>query len=309
MRDPEIRDWAWLKEISAPGVVVWASASVRERVADELPLSRIASFDEIPAGAGTLIVVGGGTLMDEAKHFRATQRPELRLILAPSIWGSGAEYSPIAVLNRAGAKRIAVGREFLPDAVVYWPVLLSTVSPAQARRACGDTWAHALEAFFSPLASDAVRGELACLIQEMPALPLASDASWFRVSARVSALQAQASVGLDHGIAHVLEFACRSRRAEEDWGHARLCSAFLLPVMNLNRAASDKWATLVRQHRIDETAIWNVLRELFEPDSCAAALPLLRENWTKILRDPCTRTNGALIRASHLAEMERQVAA
>jgi hypothetical protein len=29
----------------------------------------------------------------------------------------------------------------------------------------------------------------------------------------------------------------------------------------------------------------------------------------KILRDPCTRTNGALIRARYLEEIERQVAA
>jgi hypothetical protein len=79
--------------------------------------------------------------------------------------------------------------------------------------------------------------------------------------------------------------------------------------MNLNRAASPKWADLVRQYSLDEHAVWSVLQELFEPGAFADALPLLEENWAKILRDPCTRTNGALIRLRHLAMIEGRVAA
>ncbi len=104
------------------------------------------------------------------------------------------------------------------------------------------------------------------------------------------------------GIAHVLE-------SETEWGHARLCSTFLLPVMNLNRQASSKWSELVRQYGLDEPALWNVLQRLFTPDDFAALMPLLRSNWTKILRDPSTRTNGALIRIRNLEEIEHQVAA
>ncbi|MGC9947362.1 MAG: iron-containing alcohol dehydrogenase [Bryobacteraceae bacterium] len=312
MRSPKTRDLAWLKTIPKSAAVLRASASVQARVGAELGLPSISSFGDIAAGASTLIVAGGGCLMDEAKHFRARRRPMLNpmlnLILVPSIWGSGAETSPITVLNCEGGKRIASGDEFLPDTVVYWPELLATVPPARAKHACGDAWAHTLEAFLSPLASDSLRGQLATLIGEMLRLPLAADPRWFQASARAAALQAGASVGLVHGIAHVLEYPLRARYPGEDWGHARLCAIFLLPVMRLNRAASPKWADLARQYAIDEAAVWHVLHQLFAPEGLAAALPFLHENWMQILRDPCTRTNGALIRPRHLSEIAQQAA-
>jgi len=309
MSSPPVQDLAWLKTIPPSSALVWATGSVQARVSQELQFGMAPSFDDIPGAVCTLIAVGGGSLMDQAKYIRARQRPGLRLVLVPSIWGSGAEASPVVVLNREGGKEIASGSEFLPDTVIYWPGLLATVSPARARRACGDTWAHALEAFLSPLAGDQLRGQLAILIGEMLRLPLGNDPRWFSLSARACAFQAQASVGLVHGIAHVLEHPCRARHPEQEWGHARLCSAFLLPVMRLNRLASPKWSALARQYAIDEPAVWDVLQRLFEPEACSAAFPLLQVNWTKVLRDPCTRTNGALIRSRHLDEIERLVAA
>jgi alcohol dehydrogenase class IV len=309
MSRPEIKDLVWLKTIPNSAAVVRASCSVRERASAELPFGLISSFTDVPASAGTLIVIGGGSLMDQAKYFRARQRPELRLVLIPSIYGSGAECSPIVVLNRDGAKQIEAGDEFLPDTVVYWPELLSTVSAERARRACGDVWAHTLEAFLSPLASDRLRSELADLIKDMLFLPLDRDARWFSAGARACALQAQASLGLVHGIAHVLEPVCHVRHSGQEWGHARLCSSFLLPVMNLNRLASSKWAELAKRYAVDEAALWSVLQRIFEPESFAAVLPDLKDNWMKILREPCTRTNGTLIRSGHLAALERQAAA
>lgn len=296
---PVVRDPDWLHTLPANSVCVWESASVRGRIAGGTECVR----------GGTLVAVGGGTLMDEAKYYRARTRPDLGLVLMPSIWGSGAEVSRIVVLNRGCAKDILIGDEFLPDAVIYRPELLETVSPEQARWACSDTWAHALEAFVSPLASESVRGDLAVLIGEMLQLPLATDARWFQASARACALQAQASVGLVHAIAHVLEHPCRQRYPQQKWGHARLCSTFLLPVMNLNREVSPKWNDLARAYGLDQDAIWQVLERLWDRDSFAAVLPLLREHWGKILRDPCARTNGSLVRARHLEELEQRVAA
>lgn len=309
MRNAKIRDLAWLKQIPRSAAMLLASPSVRARVSRELPFPIIASLGDIHAAAGALIVAGGGSLMDEAKHFRARRRPDLNLILMPSIWGSGAEVSPIAVLNREGGKQIVSGNEYLPDAVIYWPELLATVSPTRARHACGDAWSHALEAFLSPLAGDSLCGELAYLIGEMLRLPLSGDPRWFEASARAGELQARAAVGLVHGIAHVLEYPLRARYPAQEWGHAKLCSIFLLPVMRVNRAASPKWSDLARQYAIDEDSIWRVLRRLFDPVAFRAALPLFEENWMKILRDPCTRTNGALIRARHLGEIAQMVTA
>src|SRR6266481_6058377 len=156
MSNPMVQEIDSLLSMSPSTAVVWATASVRRRVHEKLGLPPISSLTDIDESVETLIVAGGGSLMDEAKHFRAMQRPELRLILIPSIWGSGAEVAPIAVRNVSGVKEIATSEKFLPDAVVYWHELLETVSPERARHACGDVWSHALESFLSPLANDSL---------------------------------------------------------------------------------------------------------------------------------------------------------
>ena len=309
MSNPETRDLGWLKRLSPEVSAMLATASVRSRVFAAVPLRSVTSLLTIPAGVENIVVAGGGALMDEAKFWRARSRPEVKLILVPTIWGSGAEVSEIVVLNRQAGKEILKGPEFLPNSVVYWPELLSSVSPQQAQRACGDVWAHTLEAFLSPLANDELRVQLAALIRELLELPLVADVRWLTASARACRLQAQASVGLIHGIAHVLEEPCRSLGSTGEWGHAGLCSIFLLPVMKINRSASTRWDDLLHRYPIDESRLWRVLQVLYDPQKCSEALPVLRANWARILRDPCTRTNGVLIRPRHLEEIECQIAA
>jgi alcohol dehydrogenase class IV len=247
-----------------------------------------------------LVVIGGGALLDEAKYWRAEQRPALRLIAIPSIWGSGAEASPVVALNRSGRKRIFIGPRFLPDARAVWPELAVSIAPARARTACGDVWAHALEGFLSPLAGDALRAELAELMAQLLALPLANDPAWFEPSGRAAAGQARSSVGLAHGIAHALEGFLRTGFPGEEWGHARLCSLFLWPVMRFNAQASPKLQSLAAKHGLDIPGIMAVARDLFDEDAFGRATPLLKEHWPEVLRDPCSRTNSALVRPESL---------
>jgi len=287
---------------------VWADPLVREAARAHWPGPMLASLEDVPPECEALFVCGGGTMMDEAKYFRARQRPLMRLVVAPSIWGSGAERSPIVVLTRDGRKRIEMDRAFLPDEVVYWPELLRTIPDDLARNASGDVWSHALEAFLSPLACEILQGELARLIAEMLPFPLGVDERWFLAGARACQLQAKASVGVVHGIAHVLEPLLRVEDPAGGWGHAKLCSIFLLPAMDLNRRSSHKWADLASRYGIDDAAVQRVLRELHQPAAYRRALPALRGNWMAILRDPCTRTNGTLVRPQHLAFFEDWVA-
>jgi hypothetical protein len=290
--------------VGVEGAAVWASPSVLAAARRHWPGRMIPSLEQAGTDCRTLVVVGGGAMMDEAKYFRARERPAMRLVLAPSLWGSGAERSPIVVLNREGGKRIERDVAFLPDEVVYWPPLLQSVPPERARHACGDVWAHALEAFLSPLACEALQSKLAALIGELLGLPLGVDERWFDAGARACELQAKASVGLAHGIAHVLEPRLRAEGPHGMWGHARLCSVFLLPVMALNGQNSTVWAERAGRYAVDAAAVDRVLRELYEPEPFRGALPLFKENWMRILRDPCTRTNGALVRPQHLAFFE-----
>ena len=139
---------------------VWADPMVAARVRTALPWQPVPLTNADVAEHDTLIVVGGGTMIDEAKVAARDAGGPRRLIAVPSIWGSGAEASPVVVLNREGKKQIRVDKKYLPDARVAWPELAETVPAARARQACGDCWAHALEAFLSPLADEALRRKL-----------------------------------------------------------------------------------------------------------------------------------------------------
>jgi alcohol dehydrogenase class IV len=297
-----------LLEAQLGHTAVLATRAVRQRVR-ELPFDAAANLEELPTDLDTLIVVGGGTLIDRAKLWRVSRSPQTRLVAIPSIWGSGAEVSPVAVVDRDGAKEIHVGDELIPDVRCLWPELTVSLPGALARYACGDAWAHALEGLLSPLADPEVQAELAEVLQAMTALPLAADPHWFELSARACAGQARSSVGLVHGIAHQLEGPLCAAYPDAGWGHAKLCSVFLWPVMAFNRAHSDKWERLAGQFNLDMEAVFRILRELHEPAAYSQAADFLETHWMQVVRDPCSRTNSALVRTTSKAFfMERQFA-
>ena len=279
---------------------LYALPRFRAMASERLGLPLLDQLEQLPADAESLVVLGGGALIDGAKLWRRHQRPELRLIAIPSIWGSGAEASRVVALNREGAKFIEVDDELLPHARVVWPELAQELPAWRAKHACGDAWSHALEGFLSPLASDPLRAELAAIAGQMLALPLSKDPAWFDPSALASAAQGKCSVGLVHGIAHTLEGPLMALEDSQGFGHARLCSIFLKPVMALNQSSSPKFDNYTLEHGLAGAEILAVLDELHEPEAYAKCLPLLESHWRSILRDPCSRTNSALVRPAHL---------
>ena len=193
---------------------VWTTARFAERAGEkfgrEVVVAPIVPSPEAPA----VVVVGGGTLIDRAKVWRQANEKDTALFAVPSIWGSGAENSPVAVINGEEEKQIFIGPEYLPDARMVWPELAREASEAQRRNACGDAWSHALEGFFSPIASREVRLELASVIDGLTRLSAEDDPGWFESSARACAGQARSSVGLIHGIP-------ASARTAKRWGTPR----------------------------------------------------------------------------------------
>ena len=280
--------------------IVWTDPLVQAQVEVRLPFRTLPPLRPLPADVRTIIVVAGGTLIDETKAWRLQTAPALELIAIPSIWGSGAEASPIAVLNRCGNKEILKDPKLLPDARAVLPDLAASIPPDRAILGCGDCWAHALEGFLSPLADDNIRNELAKLMHEMLEAPLTNDPVWFELSTQACAWQAHSSVGLTHGIAHTLEGIMRAEFPGAEWGHARLCSLLLWPVMRFNELTSTRWRDLSARHGLEIARIQSVVRSLFEESAYDQALSALKENWLTILRDPCTRTNSALVRPNSL---------
>lgn len=275
-------------------VIVWSTPSVAERLCALVPWpvqTETPSLD----GVEWLLAVGGGKLIDQAKVLRA-EHPQVKLAALPTLWGSGAEASPIAVLNVDGRKVIRMGPEMLPDVIVSHPEFAKTLPAELIQHACGDAWSHALEGFLSPLGTDETRADLALVMKRMLQQPIGFADAWFELSALACAGQSKSSVGLVHGIAHTLEGIL-------GWGHAKLCSLFLLPVMSFNQSRSPKWPFLA-EHGLDDEIVLNVLRKLFDASAYAEALPVLKEHWMKVLRDPCSRTNSALVRPADIELFE-----
>jgi alcohol dehydrogenase class IV len=300
---PEVWTLDRLTATNLGATVVWATDSVADVVTPKLgapvPLT-CASLQD----ADTVIAVGGGTLLDRAKWIVRAHATPLHLIAIPSVWGSGAEASPVVVLRDGDTKKIVVDDRYIPDVRVVWPELAATLPQERARVACGDAWAHALEGFLSPLASKALRAELAVVIKEMLELPIANDSRWFDVSARACSAQARSSVGLVHGIAHVLEMKAPADAPPVRWGHAGLCSTWLWPVMTFNLAQSDVAARLLAEYELPWNAIVAKLIDLFDAPAFRAQRNAMSAEWRSVLRDPSTRTNVTLVRPASLQFFE-----
>lgn len=293
----------------------WTTPSQRERVTRALrwPALTTTSTPEPAAEAlaalDTLIVVGGGALIDRAKLLRWPRWPRLRLIAVPSLWGSGAESSPVAVADTPAGKAITIDPGLRPEVRVRWPELLEGVPERRLRQGSGDVWAHALEGFLSPLARPELCAELAALMQRMLGVGLGRDPEWLELSAAASAGPACAGVGLVHGIAHVLEGAGATDETGAPLGHAALCSTWLWPVLRFDEQATAKVEQRMLEHAVDLGAVRATARALFDEALCARLLPLLRQHWPAVLRERCTRTNGALVRPSTLDALAEILAA
>ncbi|HEU5401951.1 MAG TPA: iron-containing alcohol dehydrogenase, partial [Terriglobales bacterium] len=291
------RRWglADLKAAALGRAYLWASPSVRSRVNKQINLPTIDLPEVLPGDAETLVVAGGGTAIDRAKHFRMSHWPALRLIAIPTLWGSGAEVSPVAVLS-GQKKEIHFSDDLIPDQYVAWPELAQSAPHDLLRFACGDVWAHALEAFCSPLATEAIRGQAAELMNEIADYPIGFDERWFDAGAAACLLQARSSVGLIHGIAHVIEPILRSSEPMAKWGHARLCSTLILPVLNFNLSRSAKVETLAAQFGLKLDSVRAATQSLFSEADYLAVIAVAEQHWETIARDRCSRTNCILVR-------------
>lgn len=288
-----------IAEAPAP-VAVIADPAVARRVARLLPWPQFATFADLPAELGTLVAVGGGTLLDGLKIARADIRPDLRLVAIASLWGSGAEASPVALAMEGERKVPRLEAALAPDARVVLAELAEGLPRMLARHGCGDAWSHALEGTLSPLADEAVRSAGIQLMADMLAVGLGGDPRWFDLSARACSLQSRASVGLIHGIAHVIEGPLCRLEPSACWGHARLCAVYAWPVLHLNMQLNDKWRRLADDGGLDREAVQGCLRELFDDADFERTLPTLEERWPQVLRDPLSRSNSALVRRAHL---------
>ncbi len=296
---PQLLDFDSVAKYPNSNTIVLVIPRCKDLIQDRLPFETHTIHDPIlPKEIENIIVVGGGEFLDKVKYWKAIKFPHKNLIAIPSIWGSGAEVSPIVVLNQNVEKKIFMGDKYVPNAYSYCRDLSLSLSSLQIKDACGDVWSHALEGFLSPLCSEVLRAEFAVLIKALLNIDIKNDPNWFTLGSSACWLQSQAGVGLIHGVAHQLEAHIRAN-INNQWGHAKLCSLFLLPVMQYN-FASTKSRYLLENFGLNIDDILKKIRQFFSMEEFQSCLPILKNKWMDILRDPCTRTNSVLVRPAAL---------
>ena len=300
MNKPEVWPLKKLLSYHFGDAAVWSLNFLRESVTDLWPLKVVPENETPPSGLETVLAVGGGVLIDRAKYWRATQSPNTKLFVIPSIWGSGAENSRIAILNEGGKKSIFIGAEYLPDVRAVWPKLMEKIPDEFIIYACGDVWAHALEGFLSPVGTAETRAALADVIRGIIDLPIGKDAAWFEFSAQACAGQAASSVGLVHGIAHTMEGVLKENYPDWAIGHAGLCSIFLWPVLSLNMKHSLKINEQIKAYGLDKERIVEIVKSFYDEAAFRELMPIMEGHWRMILRDPSTRTNAILVRPGYI---------
>lgn len=283
---------------------VWTLDFLAARVQSKFPYQIYKFPSEPEPGHDFLVVVGGGELIDYAKVWRQKNHPYLKYTVIPSIWGSGAENSPVAIINTCDDKVIHVGEEYLPDCRSIWDELAEGIPEDLVRYACGDVWAHTLEGFLSPLASGDVKSELADVMTHQMQLEIGNDPAWFELSARACGAQSHSSVGFIHGLAHTLEPIVKCMFDKQIFGHARLCSLFTWPVFRMNRTMSDKLNSLFQSYNLDPDTVEKKVKVLYSANDFQMLLPTVEKHWKTILRHPFTRTNSVLIRPGNLEQLK-----
>lgn len=252
-------------------------------------------FPEIPEqDYATVVVVGGGKLIDFSKVWRKSQNRSIHLVAVPSLWGSAAEVSPIAVINK-DKKEIHTSLKLIPNEVILWDALVKIMPDTLSLSGQGDAWSHLLEGFLSPLSDLELRLEAAQLIRKFTETDLQKDIKWFGLSQKACMVQARSGVGLIHGIAHTLEPLLKKSGQHSIAHHAILCSTLLYPVMSYNFERSEKMKVLFIENKLNLSSVFDKLKYLYNETIYDAIFTLMKENWKDVIKNPLSRINSSSV--------------
>lgn len=293
MSDQQFLDWRQVQQLPVEGTVVWTTPRHERLMRQELPSFELA-LHAPPASMPRIIAFGGGRFLDEVKLWRMSVNSPAWLCCVPSLWGSGSESSGISVCYRSGKKEPVVHPRLRPDSRSLLLSVCDQIPRDLAVWGMGDVWAHTLEAFMSPLASNEVRSQCAELMMRnlLPA-GLTPSPFWFEFSRVACLLQENAAVGLVHALSHLLE-------PLTGMGHARLCCGLLSPVLQYNLTRSDKVRKLFESYDVDLVSVSHVTNELYRLSEIREVVPLIPEIWPSVVRHPFSRLNCCSVRPDSL---------
>ncbi len=257
----------------------------------------------------TVIALGGGSAMDCAKAMVFFSEKGARLIAIPTTSGSGSEVTDFAILTHNGVKHPLIDERICPEVAVLDSDLLESLPKKLIADTGFDVLSHATEAYVaissSPFTDALAEATFATVLQKLPD-SFGGDKSC-RLEIHCCATMAgiaftRAGLGLVHALSHSLG-------GEFHIPHGRLNAILLPAVIEHNRAARAKYATLARRAGLpgvsDTVAVRNLknalcrLRQELElPQSLLTAGITPSQVWEKrekiikaALADPCCNTN------------------
>ncbi len=257
----------------------------------------------------TVIALGGGSAMDCAKAMTFFAQKEARLIAIPTTSGSGSEVTDFSILTHGGVKHPLVDEKICPDVAILDSDLLETLPKKLIADTGFDVLSHAAEAYVatngSPFTDAMAEAAFAAVLQKLPASFHGEKSC--RLEIHCCATMAgiaftRAGLGLVHALSHSLG-------GEFHIPHGRLNAILLPAVIEHNKSARHKYATLARRAGLSgvsdtvavrnlKNALYRLRQELEMPGSLTSAGISPAQIWEKrekiinaTLNDPCCNTN------------------
>ena len=220
-----------------------------------------------------------------------------QLIACPSLPGAGSESSKVAVISDIDSKYPFVFDSFFSDEILYIAPLYGQLKNRQIVIGLFDVLSHLMEGVLSPIAPFIMKQYAKMgfqMVMDIFKRHMQGESFNFQDIMVMSSLagytQSFTSVGLLHGISHVLE--------SHGYGdHAFLNACYFEPVMKYNSEKSPKVQGLVSA--LDQTVdefLGNIrcITERFKIEKPVVNGP--DDISLLIAKDMCTRTNVRLVR-------------
>ncbi len=243
-----------------------------------------------------IIAVGGGSILDLVKVVK--KRHPIQMLAIPTTLGSGTEVSQHVVYVEENRKKVESDYKFLPEVVLLTPKYLNSLSSEQIVYQSIDALAHGLESLVSKMAnpfSDLFATSSIKLIHEQlmsiptTELPSLAQLHQLQLGGFMAGLaQSSAATGLTHSFAH--HFGPKLKLP-----HAQAVASFLIDVVKLNTAHTDKYQKLKAAQSFGNQDPVTALEKLFEKLKIQVTSFTLAddidESALAIQKDVCSLTN------------------